>query len=146
MTLITSRFMASHMMCVRMAPLEPMRAPTTVSMGELSMKPSAQSAQPEYELSTVITTGISAPPMEAVMCAPRAPLRPVVVARAATPLEPLVGSDRNRPPAARLPRPMPMLRLSRCERFIAELSRLPFSLPKATTEPVAVTPPMKVAR
>ena len=37
--------------------------------------PSAQSAHPEYELSTVMTTGISAPPMEAVMWTPRAPDR-----------------------------------------------------------------------
>merc|ERR1719272_2739109 len=49
--------MATHMMCVRMAPLLPMSAPTVVSSGWLSMKPSAHRAHPEYELSTVMTTG-----------------------------------------------------------------------------------------
>ena len=51
------RFIATHMMCVRMAPEEPMSAPTVVRTGLLSMKPSAHSAQPEYELRTVMTTG-----------------------------------------------------------------------------------------
>lgn len=44
-----------HMMSVRIAPDEPMRAPTTVSRGLSSMNPSAHSAHPEYEFSTVIT-------------------------------------------------------------------------------------------
>lgn len=43
------------MMSVKMAPEEPMSAPTTVRRGLSSMKPSAHSAHPEYELSTVIT-------------------------------------------------------------------------------------------
>jgi len=43
------------MMSVKIAPEEPMRAPTTVSRGLSIMKPSAQRAHPEYELSTVIT-------------------------------------------------------------------------------------------
>lgn len=33
-----------------------------------------------YEFSRVMTTGMSAPPMEAVMCAPSTPARPVVAA------------------------------------------------------------------
>ena len=44
-----------HMMSVRMAPEDPISAPTTVSSGLSSMKPSAQRAQPEYEFRTVIT-------------------------------------------------------------------------------------------
>lgn len=40
------RFMASHITCVRMAPDEPISAPTVVRSGWLSMKPSAHSAQP----------------------------------------------------------------------------------------------------
>jgi hypothetical protein len=43
----TERFMASHMMSVRIAPLNPMSAPTSVSSGVLSRKPSATRAQPE---------------------------------------------------------------------------------------------------
>eukprot|EP00964_Phaeocystis_antarctica_P026469 scaffold14910_cov34-Phaeocystis_antarctica.AAC.1 len=69
-----SRFMATHLQpharepatvwhgacnrvaCSLMAPLLPMSAPTVVSSGWLSMKPSAHRAHPEYELSTVMTT------------------------------------------------------------------------------------------
>mmetsp|Transcript_19233 Transcript_19233/g.49318 ORF Transcript_19233/g.49318 Transcript_19233/m.49318 type:complete len:205 (-) Transcript_19233:2459-3073(-) len=47
MTLKMSRFMASHMIFVRIAPLQPMREPTTVSTGLFSRKPSATRAQPE---------------------------------------------------------------------------------------------------
>lgn len=46
-----------HMMSVRIAPDDPIRAPTTVSNGLSIMNPSAHSAHPEYELSTVITWG-----------------------------------------------------------------------------------------
>lgn len=44
-----------HMMSVRTAPEDPIRAPTTVSNGLSSMKPSAHRAHPEYEFNTVIT-------------------------------------------------------------------------------------------
>jgi hypothetical protein len=37
------------------------------------MNPSAHRAQPEYEFSSVITTGMSAPPIDAVMWKPSAP-------------------------------------------------------------------------
>lgn len=53
-----------------MAPEEPMRAPTMVSKLLLSRKPSAHRAQPEQLFSTVITTGMSAPPMAAVRVRP----------------------------------------------------------------------------
>lgn len=39
------RFMAWHMMAVRMAPLDPMSAPTTVSRGLFSMKPCSPCTQ-----------------------------------------------------------------------------------------------------
>lgn len=35
------------------------------------MNASAQRAHPEYELSTVMTTGMSAPPIDAVKCKPK---------------------------------------------------------------------------
>ena len=93
---------------VRKAPEDPMRAPTTVSSGWSRMKPSAHRAQPEYEFSSVMTTGMSAPPMEAVMCRPRAPLdtTPAVRERAAR-----VGSPVRQNPAspATLVAPSPML-------------------------------------
>jgi len=39
MTLLRERFMALHMMYERMAPDEPIREPTMVSIGLASMKP-----------------------------------------------------------------------------------------------------------
>ncbi len=69
-TLGNERFMASHMMRVKKAPDEPIKAPTMVKSGWFKMKPSAHNAQPEYELSSVMTTGMSAPPIEAVMWRP----------------------------------------------------------------------------
>ncbi len=46
-TLMKLRFMALHMMYDRIAPLEPTRAPTTISKSLDSMKPVAAAAQPE---------------------------------------------------------------------------------------------------
>ncbi len=45
----------------RIAPEDPIIAPTIVMRELFNMKPSAHSAQPEYEFNTVITTGMSAP-------------------------------------------------------------------------------------
>jgi len=56
-----------------------------VSSGLSSMNPSAHSAHPEYELSTVMTTGMSAPPMDAVMWRPRLPESRPMPARANMP-------------------------------------------------------------
>src|SRR5690606_15415539 len=53
-------------------PDEPTRAPVTISRSLASIKPAAAAAQPEYELSMETTTGISAPPMEATRCQPKA--------------------------------------------------------------------------
>ena len=47
-----------------------MSAPTVMRRGLASMKPSAHNAQPDAELRHVMTTGMSAPPMEEVRCAP----------------------------------------------------------------------------
>mmetsp|Transcript_14532 Transcript_14532/g.57970 ORF Transcript_14532/g.57970 Transcript_14532/m.57970 type:complete len:379 (-) Transcript_14532:782-1918(-) len=145
MTLKISRFIASHMMWVRMAPDEPIKAPTTVSNGLSSMNPSAQSAQPEYELSTVMTTGMSAPPIEAVMWRPRAPERPAAAPNAANPVVG-EGCAMNRPIAPIDAMPMPMFMTSRPGSASGAEPRFPLSLPNATTEPVAVMPPIHVAR
>eukprot|EP00967_Tisochrysis_lutea_P002427 scaffold3029_cov33-Tisochrysis_lutea.AAC.1 len=103
-----SRFIATHIMWVRMAPEEPMSAPTVVSSGLSSMKPSAHSAQPEYEFSTVMTTGMSAPPMEAVMCNPRPPESTPMPASASMPAAG-DGLAIIRPMHASVPAPIPML-------------------------------------
>ena len=65
------RFIATHMICDKMAPDAPMSAPTTVSSCEPRTKPSAHRAQPDDEFSTVMTTGVSPPPTARVACAPR---------------------------------------------------------------------------
>lgn len=70
MTFGSERFIALHMMYERMAPELPIRAPTIVIKLLLSMKPSAHKAHPEYEFKTVITTGMSAPPIAAVKVTP----------------------------------------------------------------------------
>lgn len=57
-TLLYRGCLTLHMMSVRIAPEDPIRAPTMVSNGLSIMKPSAHSAHPEYELSTVITWGM----------------------------------------------------------------------------------------
>ena len=49
------------MMYERIAPDDPIIAPTIVMRELFNMNPSAHSAQPEYEFNTVITTGMSAP-------------------------------------------------------------------------------------
>ena len=105
------------------------------------MKPSAHRAQPEYELSTVMTTGMSAPPIEAVMCQPRAPERPVMPSMHMAPVTG-DGFAIKRPMQPTMPAPIAMLIASRLGRAIGAESMLPFSLPNATTEPVAVTPPI----
>lgn len=66
-TLVRDRFMATHMMYERIEPETPISAPTVVSNELSNMKPSATRAKPEYALSTVMTTGMSAPPMAAVV-------------------------------------------------------------------------------
>lgn len=74
------------MIADKIAPDEPMRAPTIVKRLLLSINlmklfickilflwwdyPSAQSAHPLYEFKTVITTGISAPPIAIVRVTP----------------------------------------------------------------------------
>merc|ERR1719483_1001781 len=119
--------MATHMMCVRMAPLLPMSAPTVVSSGWLSMKPSAHRAHPEYELSTVMTTGISSPPMEAVMCRPRPPERAVIPMRAAKPVAGL-GFATKSPMQPSVATPATAFIWSRMGRLSASLLRFPLSL------------------
>ena len=51
------------MICVRIKPEAPTNEPLTTSVLLSSTKPVAQAASPEYELSSEITTGMSAPPI-----------------------------------------------------------------------------------
>src|ERR1700722_323319 len=63
MTEMNERFMPRHMMYDRIAPDEPTSAPVMISAELPSVKPMPAAAQPEYELSIEITTGMSAPPI-----------------------------------------------------------------------------------
>jgi len=53
-----------------MAPDEPTSAPVMISAELPSVKPMPAAAQPEYELSIEITTGMSAPPIGMIKSAP----------------------------------------------------------------------------
>ena len=64
------RFMASAMTLVRIAPDAPTRAPAMIRTGLFSTKPAIATAVPVNELSSEMTTGMSAPPMGSVMVTP----------------------------------------------------------------------------
>lgn len=85
MTLNRFLFMALHIIYERIAPEDPTSAPTMVNNGLLSMNPSAHNAQPEYEFKTVMTTGISAPPIAFVRVTPKVLLAAVARTRDVSP-------------------------------------------------------------
>src|SRR6476620_10219736 len=70
MTEMKLRFMPLHMMYDRIAPDEPTSAPVMISAELPSVKPMPAAAQPEYELSIEITTGMSAPPIGMMISTP----------------------------------------------------------------------------
>src|ERR1700681_1926758 len=70
MTEMKLRFMPAHMMYDRIAPDEPTSAPVMISAELPSVKPMPAAAQPEYEFSIEITTGMSAPPIGMIRSAP----------------------------------------------------------------------------
>src|SRR4029079_11761351 len=72
MTEMNERFIPLHMMYDRIAPDEPTSAPVMISAVLPSVKPMPAAAQPEYELSIEITTGMSAPPIGMMINTPRA--------------------------------------------------------------------------
>ena len=57
------RFIPLLMIQLNIAPEAPTRAPVIINKLLLNVKPIPQAAQPEYELSIEITTGMSAPPI-----------------------------------------------------------------------------------
>mmetsp|Transcript_15380 Transcript_15380/g.38760 ORF Transcript_15380/g.38760 Transcript_15380/m.38760 type:complete len:229 (+) Transcript_15380:444-1130(+) len=154
MTLTISLPIASHMIQVKIAPENPMRAPTWARSGLLRRKPSAHNAHPEYEFKTVMTTGISAPPMLAVRCQPRTELTAAAIPR--LPSRKVSGSTEARPEAmsglkkAAIPRvhapSMARLSWSLPGSCNGAESIIPDNFPNATKDPEKVTPPIKVAR
>ena len=65
------RFIASAMSLVRIAPEAPTRAPAMISTGLPRTKPAIAAAVPVNELSRLMTTGISAPPMGRTIVIPK---------------------------------------------------------------------------
>ena len=61
-TLIRERFIARHMIRVRIRPDAPTMAPTATSNGSDRVKPTMAPASPEKELSNEMVIGMSAPP------------------------------------------------------------------------------------
>ncbi len=62
--------MALHMIMLRMMPDAPTSEPAMISTLLFSTKPVAAPARPEYELSSAMTTGMSAPPIGIVSSTP----------------------------------------------------------------------------
>lgn len=147
-TLERERFIATHIMYDSMEPLVPINAPTVVSRGLSNIKPSATSAKPEYAFSTVMTTGISAPPIAAVVVYPFRKLRMALPVRHAAAIAGDPGARaRNVPIVAMLAPRRELFRkcLGPGIRIGLEDMR-PASLRKATMEPVKVTPPIRTPR
>ena len=80
MMFMIERFMASAMSLVRIAPDAPTRAPAMIRTGLPSTKPAIAAAVPVNELSRLMTTGMSAPPIGRTIVTPK--IRP---ARTTTP-------------------------------------------------------------
>jgi hypothetical protein len=70
-TLPSERFIATHMICVRMRPEAPTSAPLMIRTLLASTKPVIAAAMPEREFRNEITTGMSAPPIGMTMRTPR---------------------------------------------------------------------------
>ena len=62
-TLSSDRFIALHMIRVRISPEAPTSEPVMMRMLLFRTKPVEAAASPEYELSSAIATGMSAPPI-----------------------------------------------------------------------------------
>ena len=67
----TERFIASAMSLVRIAPEAPTRAPAMIRTLLSRTKPAIATAVPVNELSRLITTGMSAPPIGRIIVTPK---------------------------------------------------------------------------
>ena len=143
--------MASAMSLVRMPPEAPTSAPAMIRTGLPMTKPAIAAAVPVNELSSEMTTGMSAPPMGRTMVTPKssparttAPRMATLVdeSRVTTPAElstsasnPTTATAANRKVTAR----PPGMRIG-----LPEMT--PCSLPEAISEPEKVTQPMTAPR
>ena len=139
-TLANERFIALLIIIESKKPEVPSSAPAMMSTLLLSAKPVADAARPAYELSSEMTTGMSAPPMGSTASDAEHE------ARAAHRVEELaLGWD----PARRTPASPASRRTSRCSmkfwplKVIGAPVMKPCSLPKAIKLPVKVREPEK---
>ena len=141
-TLPRERFIALHMICVRISPEAPTRAPAMIRIMLPSTNPVAAAASPEYELSSETTTGMSAPPMGITSRTPRtraAAARAKYISGVGSPAA-------NATPAASMPRKSTALAVF-CNGNTTGLPvTTPCSLPKAMKLPDRVTAPISVPR
>src|SRR5215510_11487929 len=121
-----------------MAPDEPTSAPVTISAMLPSVKPMPAAAQPEYELSMEMTTGMSAPPIGMMMSPPNSRAASVS-AQNSTPAPP---DWQKKTMSTTISTARPALIRWRAGRMIGLPDMRPDSLAKAMTEPVKVMAPM----
>ena len=148
MMFITDRFIASAISLVRMAPEAPTSAPEMIRTGLPSTKPAIAAAVPVNELSRLMTTGMSAPPMGRTMVIPK--IRPARTTRPRTSratslvretAPAAVAMSTTVPRTATTARPTVMSRPP--GRKIGLPAIRPWSLPPAMSEPVKVIEPMR---
>ena len=90
------RFMASAMSLVRMPPEAPTRAPAMIRTGLPMTKPAIAAAVPVNELSSEMTTGMSAPPMGSTIVTPKSSPARTTAPRMATLRRGVEGHDAGR--------------------------------------------------
>ena len=143
MMMAIERFMASAMSLVRIAPEAPTRAPPMMRTGLPRTNPAMATAMPVNELSSEMTTGMSAPPIGSVIVTPktRAAIRMTAITGRLT-----LPDHRNSAPAivinasAMVTSWPPGTRTGR-EGVILR----PNSLPDAMSEPVKVIEPITMS-
>ena len=87
MMFMMERFMASAMSFVRIAPEAPTRAPAMMRTGLPITNPAIAAAVPVKELSRLITTGMSAPPIGRTIVTPKMRPASTTTARIASVVE-----------------------------------------------------------
>ena len=76
-TFASDRFIALHMILVKIKPLAPTNAPATISTLLRITNPAAHAANPEKLFKRAITTGISAPPIGITNKTPKMKASPI---------------------------------------------------------------------
>lgn len=144
-TLNNDLFIALHIMYDKIAPEDPIKEPTIVKRLLFNINPSAHNAHPEYELRTVIATGISADPIEKITFHPKVNEVAVVTVKANNPV--LVDDEdniKNNIPAVTPAKDF--VTISLCGIFKFAFGYKSANLMKAAIDPVNVIPPINVPK